>query len=89
MNAEPIRLSKQMAQLKMCSRREADEYIEKGWVRVNGSLAVLGQKVMPYDKIELLTPARQNIQNKITVILHKPVGFVSSQPEKNYLSALS
>lgn len=89
MNTEPIRLSKQMAQLKMCSRREADEYIEKGWVRVNGKPAVLGQKVMPYDKIELLTPARQNIQNKITVILHKPVGFVSSQPEKNYLSALS
>ena len=89
MNAEPIRLSKQMAQLKMCSRREADEYIEKGWVFVNGKPAVLGQKVLPQDKIELLTPARQNIQNKITVILHKPVGFVSSQPEKNYLSALS
>ena len=66
MNAEPIRLSKQMAQLKMCSRREADEYIEKGWVFVNGKPAVLGQKVLPQDKIELLTPARQNIQNKIT-----------------------
>ena len=89
MNAEPIRLSKQMAQLKMCSRREADEYIEKGWVFVNGKPAVLGQKVLPQDKIELLTPARQNIQNKITIVLHKPVGFVSSQPEKNYLSALS
>ncbi|MBR1819937.1 MAG: rRNA pseudouridine synthase [Neisseriaceae bacterium] len=89
MNTELIRLSKQMAQLNLCSRREADEYIEKGWVLVNGKPAVLGQKVCATDKIELLPQARKNSQNKITVILHKPVGYVSSQPEKNYLSALS
>ncbi|MBQ9259280.1 MAG: rRNA pseudouridine synthase [Neisseriaceae bacterium] len=89
MNTELIRLSKQMAQLNLCSRREADEYIEKGWVLVNGKPAVLGQKVCATDKIELLSKAQQNIHNKITVILHKPVGYVSSQPEKNYLSALS
>lgn len=89
MNTELIRLSKHMAQLNLCSRREADEYIEKGWVLVNGKPAVLGQKVCATDKIELLPQARKNSQNKITVILHKPVGYVSSQPEKNYLSALS
>lgn len=89
MNTELIRLSKHMAQLNLCSRREADEYIEKGWVLVNGKPAVLGQKVCATDKIELLPQAQQNIHNKITVILHKPVGYVSSQPEKNYLSALS
>lgn len=89
MNTELVRLSKQMAQLNLCSRREADEYIEKGWVLVNGKPAVLGQKVCATDKIELLSKAQQNIHNKITVILHKPVGYVSSQPEKNYLSALS
>ena len=89
MNTELIRLSKHMAQLNLCSRREADEYIEKGWVLVNGKPAVLGQKVSATDKIELLPQARKNSQNKITVILHKPVGYVSSQPEKNYLSALS
>ncbi|MBP3221160.1 MAG: rRNA pseudouridine synthase [Neisseriaceae bacterium] len=89
MNTELVRLSKHMAQLNLCSRREADEYIEKGWVLVNGKPAVLGQKVCATDKIELLSKAQQNIHNKITVILHKPVGYVSSQPEKNYLSALS
>ena len=89
MNTELVRLSKHMAQLNLCSRREADEYIEKGWVWVNGKPAVLGQKVSATDKIELLPQARKNSQNKITVILHKPVGYVSSQPEKNYLSALS
>ena len=50
---EPVRLSKRMAEMKLCSRREADSYIEQGWVRVNGQVAVLGQKVTPEDKIEL------------------------------------
>ncbi len=42
---ETMRLSKRMAQLGLCSRREADSYIEQGWVKVNGQTAVLGQKV--------------------------------------------
>ncbi|MDK4591660.1 S4 domain-containing protein, partial [Kingella kingae] len=49
---EPIRLSKRMAELKICSRREADSYIEQGWVKVNGAVAVLGQKVLPNDRID-------------------------------------
>ena len=65
MNTELVRLSKHMAQLNLCSRREADEYIEKGWVLVNGKPAVLGQKVCATDKIELLPQARKNSQNKI------------------------
>ena len=50
---EPLRLSKRMAELGLCSRREADAYIERGWVRVNGQTAVLGQKVSPSDRIDL------------------------------------
>ena len=38
---EPVRLSKRMAELGLCSRREADSYIEQGWVRVDGAVAVL------------------------------------------------
>lgn len=88
-NEESQRLSKRMSELKICSRREADEYISCGWVLVNGKPAVLGQKVLPCDKIELLDLAKKNIEQKITIILNKPVGFVSSQPEKNYASSLS
>lgn len=83
----PERLSKRMAHLGLCSRREADGYIEKGWVKVNGKTAVLGQKVLPEDRIELAAQARQTQGKKITVLLHKPVGFVSAQPEKNYRAA--
>ncbi len=88
-NEENIqRLSKRMAHLGLCSRREADEYIEKGLVKVNGKTAVLGQKVSLHDNIELLPHARHQQQRKLTIILHKPVSYVSSQPEKNYRSAL-
>ena len=56
---EPVRLSKRMAELKLCSRREADGYIEQGWVKVNGQTAVLGQKVTPSDRIELAKQAHE------------------------------
>lgn len=81
------RLSKRMAHLGMCSRREADAYIEKGWVLVNGVAAVLGQKVGVHDRIELLPAARRSIGGKVTVLLNKPVGYVSAQAEKGYRAA--
>ncbi|MCI4053891.1 hypothetical protein MM710_37445, partial [Klebsiella pneumoniae] len=46
---DAVRLSKRMAQLGLCSRREADGYIEQGWVTVNGKTAQLGDKVTPDD----------------------------------------
>ncbi|MCK9509183.1 MAG: S4 domain-containing protein, partial [Pigmentiphaga sp.] len=36
--AEPVRLSKRMSELGLCSRREADEWISRGWVRVDGQI---------------------------------------------------
>ncbi|MGL4997241.1 MAG: S4 domain-containing protein, partial [Deefgea sp.] len=51
---EPLRLSKRMAELGLCSRREADEYISRGWVLVDGQVIdVLGTKVLPSQTIEL------------------------------------
>ena len=51
---EPIRLSKRMAELGLCSRREADEYIGKGWVKVDGVVVdQLGSKVLPTQKVTL------------------------------------
>ena len=84
---EPVRLSKRMAELKLCSRREADSYIEKGWVRVNGIPAVLGQKVSPADRIDLNKQAHEQQANRVTILLNKPIGFVSGQPEKDYRAA--
>lgn len=85
--SEPVRLSKRMAELGLCSRREADVYIENGWVRVNGTPAVLGQKVSPSDRIDLDKRAHQQQAQRVTILLNKPVGFVSGQPEKNYRAA--
>ncbi len=85
---ETMRLSKRMAQLGLCSRREADSYIEQGWVRVNGQTAVLGQKVTATDRIDLNKQAHEKQAERVTILLNKPVGYVSSQPEKGYKAAV-
>ncbi|SUA44476.1 RNA-binding protein [Neisseria zoodegmatis] len=84
---EPIRLSKRMAELGLCSRREADSYIEQGWVKVNGQTAVLGQKVTAADRIDLNKQAHEKQAQRVTILLNKPVGYVSAQAEKGYKSA--
>ncbi len=54
-----VRLSKVMAERGLASRREADEWIDAGWVQVNGTVAVLGQRVQPDARIEIDPAARQ------------------------------
>lgn len=84
---EPLRLSKRMAELGLCSRREADGYIGQGWVKVNGKTAVLGQKVTRADRIDLNKQAHEKQAQRVTILLNKPVGYVSAQAEKGYQSA--
>lgn len=84
----PQRLSKRMAQLGLCSRREADHYIEQGWVKVNGVTAVLGQKVNVSDRIDLDRQAHRQQAERVTILINKPVGYVSAQPEKGYRAAV-
>ena len=84
---ESMRLSKRMAQLGLCSRREADTYIEQGWVKVNGVVAVLGQKVELSDRIDLNRQAHEQQAERVTIIINKPMGYVSGQAEKDYQPA--
>ena len=84
-----MRLSKRMAELGLCSRREADSYIEQGWVSVNGVKAVLGQKVTAGDRIDLNKQAHESQSRRVTILLNKPVGYVSGQPEKDYQAAVA
>jgi 23S rRNA pseudouridine2604 synthase len=89
MSDDKIRLSKLMAEKGICSRREADVYIEKGWVLVDGvKVDQLGTKVDPQAKITLDAPALKSQKSLATIILNKPIGFVSSQPEPPYLPAI-
>ena len=82
-----MRLSKRMSELGLASRREADEWIERGWVRVDGAVAILGLKVLPQQKITIDERARFQQARRITVILNKPVGYVSGQAEDGYQPA--
>ncbi len=85
-----IRLSKYLSQRGMCSRREADSFIEKGWVRVDGIVVSrLGTKIHPQSHVELSGQAQQYQDTLITLLLNKPIGYVSSQPEKPYKPAIS
>jgi 23S rRNA pseudouridine2604 synthase len=88
MMTEPVRLNKRMAELALCSRREADDWIARGWVLVNGAPAVMGVKVLPSDKIEVDQRATGAQAQLVTVLLHKPVGYVSGQPEDGYEPAI-
>jgi 23S rRNA pseudouridine2604 synthase len=84
-----IRLSKLMSERGICSRREADAFIEKGLVFVDGlRINELGTKVDPNCHIELAAKANEQQQELVTIILNKPVGYVSSQPEDDYIPAI-
>jgi 23S rRNA pseudouridine2604 synthase len=89
MKKELSRLSKVMSERGICSRREADRFIEAGQVSVNGEIiSVLGTRVPENAEIKLLAKAQKTQSLKITVILNKPIGYVSTQPEKGYPEAL-
>jgi 23S rRNA pseudouridine2604 synthase len=85
--AEGMRLNKRMAELGLCSRREADDWIAQGWVRVNGELAQMGQPVTAQDRIDVDPQASAQQAEQVTILLHKPVGYVSGLPEDGHPSA--
>jgi len=86
---EGIRLSKQLTDQGIASRREADDWIAAGWVRVDGQMAVLGQRVLPGQRIDIDPAARKEQARSVTILLNKPVGYVSGQAEDGYPPAAS
>jgi 23S rRNA pseudouridine2604 synthase len=83
-----VRINKRMADMGLCSRREADEWVENGWVRVNGEVAVMGQNVVPGDRIDVDQKAQDRQDQQVTILLHKPVGYVSGQAEDGHEPAV-
>ena len=86
---ELTRLNKRMAELGLCSRREADAWIEQGWVLVNGRPAEMGVKVGPNDRVEIDPRAKGHQQTQVTILLHKPMGYVSGQAEDGHEPAIT
>ncbi len=83
------RLSKVMADRGLCSRREADDWIVNGWVKVNGEIIeALGTRIDPDAEIIISTYAKEHQAETVTILLHKPVGYVSGQAEDGYEPAV-
>jgi len=84
-----LRLSKRMSELGMASRREADEWIAKGWVRVDDRVvSELGSRVLPEQRITIDARAKFQQAQRVTVVINKPIGYVSGQAEDGYEPAV-
>ena len=87
---EPVRISKLLAQRGLCSRREADRFLERGWVLLEGvPVTQLGTKALPSQDLRLNAHALGELSREVTVLLHKPLGIVSGQAEDGYQNAVA
>lgn len=75
------RLNKYMAQAGLCSRREADRYIEAGQVYINGQKAGLGQLVYAEDKVTIGAKQLRDTKEKIVLAWYKPVGITCTEKD--------
>ncbi|HEY8617731.1 pseudouridine synthase [Phenylobacterium sp.] len=83
---EPQRVNKWLAQSGVCSRREAEALIAQGLVAIDGeTVADAGRKILPG---QTLTLADAGGAGPLSVVLHKPMGYVSAQPEAGQIPAV-
>jgi 23S rRNA pseudouridine2604 synthase len=84
--AEPQRVNKWLGQSGVCSRREAEALIEKGLISIDGETVTdTGRKILPG---QTLTLADADGPAALSVVLHKPMGIVSAQPEQGQIPAV-
>jgi len=87
--AEPQRVNRWLAQNGVCSRREAESLIAQGLVSIDGlTVADAGRKIEPGQTLTLTDAATGALQGALSVVLHKPVGVVSAQPEPGQVPAV-
>ena len=75
---EPVRLAKRLAEMLACSRREAEQYIEGGWVSVDGMVVEEPQFRVQNQAIVLSPDASLLALTPVTLLLHKPAGYEAS-----------
>lgn len=85
---EPQRINKWLAQAGVCSRREAEDLIGRGLVSIDGErVEDVGRKILPGQTLVLSDAAQQAIASAVSVIVHKPRGVVSANPERGQTEA--
>ena len=86
---DPVRINKWLGQTGVCSRREADALIADGLVSVDGAVVTdAGRKLEPGQTLTLNDRATAALAEGVTIVMHKPMGYVSGQPEPNKLPAV-
>ena len=86
--AEPVRVNKWLAQAGVCSRREAEALIEAGQVFIDGErIKDVGRKIAPGQTLLLNDRAEAGLAAQVSVVINKPVGIVSAQPEGDQIPA--
>jgi 23S rRNA pseudouridine2604 synthase len=87
--AEPQRVNRWLAQSGVCSRREAEGLIAQGLVSINGQrVDDPGRKIEPGQTLVLADAAEKALEGHLSVVIHKPVGIVSSQPDPGQTPAV-
>ena len=87
--AEPQRVNRWLAQNGVCSRREAEALILQGLVSIDGlRVDDVGRKIEPGQTLVLSDRAQAKLDSALTVMIHKPVGIVSSQPDPGQVPAV-
>lgn len=86
---EPQRVNRWLAQMGVCSRREAEALIADGLVSIEGArVEDVGRKILPGQTLVLADRAEADLSARLTAVLHKPVGIVSGQPEPGQTPAV-
>ena len=87
--AEPQRVNRWLAQNGVCSRREAEDLIARGLVSIDGEqVGDVGRKIAPGQTLTLADAAASELSASLNVVLHKPEGVVSAQPDPGQVPAV-
>lgn len=86
---EPVRINKWLGQTGVCSRREAEALIAAGMVAIDGeSVTDAGRKIEPGQTLTLNDRGEAALASGVTILIHKPLGYVSGQPEPDKVPAV-
>jgi len=86
---EPVRINKWLGQTGVCSRREAEALIAAGMVAIDGETVTdAGRKIEPGQTLTLNDRGEAALASGVTILMHKPIGYVSGQPEPDKIPAV-